>query len=310
MSAGCKPRMQWRIAAWAITFAPVFCIGAAGGCTNPPAALWWSPTSPQPAESPAPDDALSPDDNPLVLVPTGDGKRGRNSQATQLGVVLTVLHVQVPRSQRELVEPLWNHLREDVLASEDVLRLRNNGMRVGVGHAEWWTPIKAILDSADGVLTHTLDPVRIPPGYPLSLELDDEPHDQTLFFMAADHVLTGETWTQSRNVLRVSCGLDLERTERVHMAVVPEVRQRLAGWRWIRGESGLMQLPNYNGRAYPAAGLALALEPGQFLLVAPAEEANLYGIVGGAFLLRQQEEQLYESYVFLRADVNHVVHGD
>jgi hypothetical protein len=86
------------------------------------------------------------------------------------------------------------------------------------------------------------------------------------------------------------------------------VRQRLEGWRWIRGESGLLQLPKYDGRAFTAAAFDIDLEPGEFLLVAPGRQAGLYGIVGGEFLTTDQDGRVYDSYVFLRADVNHVAH--
>jgi hypothetical protein len=34
----------------------------------------------------------------------------------------------------------------------------------------------------------------------------------------------------------------------------------------------------------------------------------LFGIVGGAFLSSEQEGRRYDSYVFLRADLNYVAH--
>jgi hypothetical protein len=72
--------------------------------------------------------------------------------------------------------------------------------------------------------------------------------------------------------------------------------------------TGLAQLQQYSGQAFAAASFRVALEPGEFLLVAPGRQADLYGIVGGAFLTGDQDGQRYESYVFLRADVNHVAY--
>jgi hypothetical protein len=48
------------------------------------------------------------------------------------------------------------------------------------------------------------------------------------------------------------------------------------------------------------------LQPSEFLLIAPSRDADVYGIVGGAFLSGAAEADRYDSYVFLRADVNHV----
>jgi hypothetical protein len=225
-----------------------------------------------------------------------------------MDVQFTVLHVQVPCAVREQAEPIWNHLREDVLDSATVLRLRQNGLRVGVSRTEWWDAVKATLDDIEGVRSLALDPVRMPPQYPLALELDREPHDQTLFFMSDDGVLTGETWPQSRNVLRLSYELDLTAAEHVLITLVPEVRQRLEGWRWVRSAAGLTQTPDYSGRTFTAAGFRVTMAPGDFVLVAPSPQAELFGIIGGAFLAREEDGAAYDSYVFLRADVSHVAY--
>jgi hypothetical protein len=88
--------------------------------------------------------------------------------------------------------------------------------------------------------------------------------------------------------------------------VVPEVRQRLDGWRWVRTTTGVSQTPEYYGRAFAAAAFSVQLQPSEFLLIAPSRDADVYGIVGGAFLSGAAEADRYDSYVFLRADVNHV----
>ncbi len=178
------------------------------------------------------------------------------------------------------------------------------------GQSQWWDAVHAALDSIDGVTSVQLDPLRLPPDFPLALEMDAGPHDQTLFFLGADGVLTGETWVASRNVLRVNYGLNLEQPEQVRLAVVPEVRQRLHGWRWVRHEAGISQVPDYNGRAFGAAGFAVDLDPGEFLMIAPNQRADVYGMVGGAFLVQEEEGTRYDSYVFLHADMNDVAYRD
>jgi hypothetical protein len=276
------------------------------GCKYP-VATPFGPVSFSTRPSPA-SRAPAPTDPPTApaLVRDPSFERGAQARALTLDAVLTVLHVQVPADRREQVEPLWNHLREDVLGSATALRLRKNGLRVGIGNAEWWDAVKATLDAVEGVRCRNLDPVRLPPDFPLALELDEQPREQTLFYVADDGILTGETWPHSRNVLRVSYELNRLHPERVRLLVVPEVRQRLDGWRWVRGASGVTQEPQYSGRAFAAAAFAADLEPGEFLLVAPSREADVYGIVGGVFLSSAPDPDRYDTYVFLRADVNHV----
>jgi hypothetical protein len=225
---------------------------------------------------------------------------------TRAGTELFVLHVQVPHSRRPTAEKIWSHLREDVLDSELALRMRRNGLRVGVGRAQWWDAIKAAIDAIDGHHVNYMDAVRLPPGFPLALELDTEPSDQTLFHVQPDGILSGGTWRDSRNVLLVTCAPDLQQADLVQLFVAPEVRQRLPGWRWVRTEAGLWQAPKQNGRIFHAAGFAVTLEPGQFVLVAPSDEADVPGLLGGAFLISEQDGRRYDSYVFLRPDLTHV----
>ncbi len=305
MTAPCWPRRDTHVGWWAGTVPLGLLLGLIGGCDGA-GGLPSSRVSSQPAPR------LSNQDNPVraesipTLVRAPEPERTAPVARVALDVVLTILHVQVPTGGRAAVEPLWNHLREDVLDSATVLRLRKNGLRVGIGNAEWWDAVKATLDATEGVRSQPLDPVRLPPDFPLALELDQRSREQTLFFVADDGILTGETWPHSRNVLRVSYELNRLHPERVRLLVVPEVRQRLDGWRWVRTGSGVAQMPEYNGRAFAAAAFSVDLEPGEVLLVAPSREADVYGIVGGAFLSSEPEAGRGDSYVFLRVDVNHV----
>lgn len=286
---------------------------AALACNGSATPFWRSPLKPPPddpfqpvANTASPSETALLYDNPLKFVLAPERDASASSPATRLDVVLGVLHVQIPRSERARTQPLWNHLREDILDGATALRLRQNGFRVGIGDGQWWEAVQAVLDALVGVRVISPAPVRVVPNYPLLLELDTGPREQTLFFLADDGILTGETWPASRNVLRVSYGLDLQNPRRVRVLVVPEVRRRVARGRWLPGQAGLRQLPDCAGRAFAAAAFRADLEPGEFLLIAPSEQAELFGIIGGAFLASEEDGRRYDSYVFLRLDVSHV----
>ncbi len=289
----------------------VVVVFTAVGCEYPLSASQGATLQPTSAAVVPRDDASALSaDNPLKLVVAEAPELTAASSGTQLNVVLTVLKVQVPRAEREHADSLWNHLREDLFDSGTALRLQRNGVRVGVGNAQWWEAVRGTLNAITGIQSISTLPMRLPPNYPLAVELDTAPREQTLFYMAEDGILTGETWPQSRNVLRMSYELDLEHPERIRLMVVPEVRQKLNGWRWVKSVNGLTQLPNYGGRAFGVAGFLVDLEPGEFLLIAPGEQSKVFGLVGNAFLVCEEDGRRYDSYVFLRADVNHVVQGN
>jgi hypothetical protein len=245
-------------------------------------------------------------DTAFTLLPAAPPADQQPQRPVHSATVLSVLHVQIPHERRAAAEKVWNHLREDLLDSELALRLRRNGLRVGFGQAQWWDAIKAALDAIEGHRVSYMDAVRLPPGFPLGLELDTEPRDQTLFLIEPDGILSGDTWPQSRNVLLVTCGPDLQQAELVHLFVYPEVRQRLPGWRWVRTEAGLWQTPKQSGRIFRAAGFSVTLGSGEFMLLAPSADAEVFGLIGGAFLIGEEDGRRYDSYVFLRPELTHV----
>lgn len=224
---------------------------------------------------------------------------------TRLDVRLRVLHVQVPRAQRAKADAIWDSLREDVLDSGTRSRLERNGIRVGAGRIERWDAIQAALNAIDGNRVHELPPVRTPPDVPLFLELDSQPRDQTVFYMDGDGILSGDTWQASQRVLRVTYTLDIRDLNRVYLTIVPEIRRELgAGPAYVDGNWTLGT--QRTGRAFAAAALVVPVSPNDFAVLAPGEKADVFGLVGRVFWTDKIEDQPYDSYVFLRADVAHV----
>lgn len=274
---------------------------ACAGCQLP--AVGWN----APAQSATDREPEIPQGDTGFTPEQADSVERATPQAPRVVHELTILHVLVPRGNAESLERIWQLLREDAVGAETSLRLRQNGLRVGVGHAQWWEPIKAAIDSIEDHRVTFAQTVRTPPGFAVTLEFDAEPHEQTLFYVGSDGVLSGSTWPESRNVLRVTCGVDSYDADRVRVFAVPEVHQRRAGWEWVRSEAGLWnQAPRLMMQAFDAAGVALSLGPGEFALLAPSPNARIYGLLGGAFLTRVSDRQQFDSYVFLRPEARFV----
>lgn len=222
---------------------------------------------------------------------------------------LAVFHIQVPRDHAAAVEKVWDHLREDFVSSDQQLALRLNGIRAGIGHSQWWEPIRRAFDQVKGNIVNMPQPVRMPAGFPLSLELDKEAADQTLFFVGRDGLLSGDTWPASRNVLRVTIAADPRSPDRARMMVVPEVRHEEQGMRLVQTPAGMWQVPRMQARDFEAAGFECVLAPGEFLLVGPSTGDLAYGLIGNAFLSRDVEGTRYDSYVILRPEQDRVHEG-
>jgi hypothetical protein len=220
-------------------------------------------------------------------------------------VQLRVLMVRVPKSQRAAVEPLWAYVREDVLDAEVHRRLRENGIRVGLGRREWWGAMRDLLDQVQGREVREPDPIRLPPGFPLSLDLDESPRDQTLFYVNEEGTLTGQTWPASRNVLRLTGTLDPSIRERLRLDLIPEVRQKAGGLDWIRTPRGFTRQPKSDGRAFRAVAFGVALTNADILVLAPNAKADTYGILGGALLTDEGPDGHYDRIIMFRPDVSY-----
>jgi hypothetical protein len=269
----------------------------AAGCNRP---LWA-------ASQPAADAPLHPDDV-TIFKSTADSPGG-SLRPPRSSLVMAVLHVEVPQAAAAQMNRVWATLREEILPADALVRLRENGLRVAVGHEKFWSEIKAAMEAIPGCRVTAATPLRVPAGFPLSLELDAEPRDQTLFCIERDGNLDGGTYNESRNVLRVAYVQDASRPERIVFQAVPEVHQKSEGLRWVRTESGLWQVPRQETHAFAAAGFSITLEPGEFVLVAPSDRNHIQGLLGREFFTRETDGLRYQSFVFLRPDVENVAPG-
>jgi hypothetical protein len=265
----------------------------------------------QPASQPAAGaPADSPfDDSSFTLTRVGE-KDDTELRPARAMMVLGVLSVQIPEKEAAAAMRIWEHVREEMLDAETRLRLSDNGFRAGIGHVKHWEPIRAVLDGIAGHKVVQTVPLRVPAGFPLALELDTEPREQTLFHVGKDGVLRGGTFPASRNALRVAYGPDVRRAERIRMAICPEVQQKQEGWRWVRTEEGLWQVPRQETNPFDDVTFDVSLARDEFLLVAPSESARLRGLIGRAMFTTEFEGTSYFTYVFLRPEVPDVGQRD
>ena len=256
--------------------------------------------SPQPRDTDTSDEVSASDS--AFIPESAAAARPDTPEPPRVIYELAVVHVLVPREGNEATRQVWEFLREDALDAQVQLRLRKNGVRVGVGSVQWWDPIKAALESIEGCEVTFASPIRMPIGFELSLELDTGPREQTLFFLDRDGFLSGSTIPASRNVLRISYAPDPRDYRGVQLLAMPEVQRRREGWEWVRREAGLSEGGPLLRTTYDAVGFVVTLKPGEFALVAPSENADIYGLLGGVFLTRETEGDLYDSYIFLRPE--------
>lgn len=298
--ANAAPSGRYRLARASVGLCGLLLI-AAPGCNLPPKANLFSPAS-QPAENPP----ASQPDSPFV---TGEqpgvdeGARNPELRPARNWMVLGVLSVLIPESQSGAASKVWEHVREEMLDATTRLRLQDNGFRAGIGHVRLWEPVRAVLDGIEGHRVMQSVPLRVPAGFPLTFELDSEPRTQTLFYVGRDGTLRGSTFPSSRNAFRVSYAEDVRRADRIRMSVVPESQRKEEGWRWVRTQEGLWQVPRAETRPFEDVAFDVSLARDEFLLIAPSDSASVRGILGRAMLTTEFEATSCFTYVFLRPEV-------
>lgn len=219
-----------------------------------------------------------------------------------LNLQVSVLHVEVPVESVRSMDKIWSHLRETALDDDTLLRLRRNGFRVGIGNTEWWEPLQEAVNAVQGVIVHAPEPVRSQVGVPTALEMDNGPRDQTLFCVGADGVLNGNTWPASRNVLKLAAMPDAREPDVIRVTLLPEVRQQFAGLRYVQTDSGLAALPREYSHPFDAAGAAIPIRPGEFVVLAPSETARVRGLIGTAILAHRNQDAEFVSYLLIRPE--------
>jgi hypothetical protein len=219
---------------------------------------------------------------------------------------LTVLNVRVPRRESAKAEALWTYVREQVLDLETRGRLAQNGLRVGIGHVEWWNAVRSLVDTVEGVDVVQADPVLLRPRFPLVLQMDRMAREQTLFCVGREGGLTGCTWPASRNLIRIDVVADAQEDGAAHLRITPTVWQRFEGVRYTRAADGWQLAPDERQSPLSDVSFVVTLRSGEFLLLAPGEHARVFGLVGNAFLTGNDDGREYHSYVFIRPEVERV----
>jgi hypothetical protein len=280
----------------------ILCFLVLVGCADARTGWWpWSnrqteqtdASTPLAYDSPFTDPEATPTDRPV------------NAATFPAYVELRVIHLHYPHTQRERAERIWEPIREDVVDTETALRLRKNGFRVGIGHERDWDAIRSTLDLIPDCTSNVAQPVKLVSGLPLDLQLDNEPREQTIFYVGRDGMLAGDTWPDSRNVLRLVHQLDPRVATQVHLSIVPVVNQEIKGWRWVRTEAGVAQVPKRAGQTYPDVAFSTPLDEGEFLVIAAGERSDVKGIIGRAFLTVQSTNNWQDSILFIEPVVHY-----
>jgi hypothetical protein len=160
-------------------------------------------------------------------------------------------------------------------------------------------PIKALLDSEKDV-TSSQSQLRASNGFPLMLEPDATPRDQTFFLFRPSGHLAGADYPQSVNNFRVEYTVPPTAPSEVVVEVMPEIRLTEARRPPpATVEEFLGPRTEQVSRVIRELTFKMQLGPEDFFVIGPSESAHSGHLIGSLMLCEQQEGRRYESMYFV-----------
>jgi hypothetical protein len=212
---------------------------------------------------------------------------------TVKAVQFDVLQVQAPLGEFSRSQKIWDHLDEQAVGTEMQMILQRNGLRVGLGTPESWPPVHAILQGVQRRIVRTLPPSP-PNSVSVSLRLNNDPLDQTIFFFRPDRSLAGAWFAGATDVFRITWEFNSDNIEQVVVYLTPEVRQDQSGVTFKATPQGVAPVPIYEGRVFKELACRLVVSPGGYIVLGPGEDVSHVGLLGREFLVTPIDGEPYE----------------
>jgi len=203
---------------------------------------------------------ISPEDNPFAIT-LAPGSPVVAPGVAIKAVQFDVLQVQAPLGEFSRSQKIWGHLDEQAVGVETQMILQRNGLRLGVGSRESWPPVHAILQAVSRRIVRTLPPSP-PNSLSVSLQLNGEPLDQTVFFYRPNGTLWGSSFPGATDVFRITWEFNSDNIEQVVVYITPEIRQEQSGVTAKSTPLGVALVPVYVGKVFDKLACRLVVSPG------------------------------------------------
>ncbi|UCG33017.1 MAG: hypothetical protein JSU68_15310 [Phycisphaerales bacterium] len=223
---------------------------------------------------------------------------GDQTSATRYYLGYDVLRVEVPRGTVSQSETLWNHVDESVVAFAVTRRLRVNGFRIGLADPEAWPAIKAALDSAGATQTARAGLAQ-DDLLPFAIEVDPVSKDRTIFHYGRLGALKGSTYADSLTMLRIEHTLNPERLVEFNVRLVPEARSAHFQTALAATETGLREIPIYQGKVFTELAVQMVTPKNGIIVVGPSGRAGRQSLIGTEFFCAKRNGIEFERVFFI-----------
>jgi hypothetical protein len=240
---------------------------------------------------------ISSEDNPFAIT-LAPGSPVVVPGVAIKAVQFDVLQVQAPLGEFSRSQKIWDHLDEQAVGIETQMVLQRNGLRLGVGSQESWPPVHAIFQAVSRRIVRTL-PASPPNSLSVSLQLNGEPLDQTVFFYRAVGTLSGSSYLGATDVFRITWEFNSDNIEQVVVFITPEVRQEQSGVTFKATPLGVAPVPVFEGKVFDELACRLVVSSGGYIVVGPGADVARVGLLGREFLVMTIDGEPYETILVI-----------
>lgn len=212
-------------------------------------------------------------------------------QVVRLG--FEVLRIDLPAGGIRHSRKIWNHVDELRVDSELVVRAARNGIRLGAASAGAWPAIRTILEAADARLHRKQ---MLPHGdAPIIIELASVGDHESIFHYGKDNRLVGKTFLGGAKAVILDYAYHPELGGCTNIRISLEVRPDQGKREWEPSGSSLGRASLGEGHLFEDLIMVLTLNPGEFLVIGPGDQATNECIIGGRFFTGERAGENYET---------------
>ena len=266
----------------------ILCVSLMGGGCG--FAGWWS-TRNTSLRSPDASARSFHANSPSAVI--GAPKSSTGGAIRVVDLAFDVLRADLPVGTVRHSRKIWNHVDELRIDPSLVARLARNGLRVGAASVGSWPAIRAVFEAAGARLAKNLAVVQR--GVPLSIKLSTLREAESIFSYDLDTRLIGKTFSAGDKVLNLDYVFHPELGRCTDVQLRFEIRRDRNEMSWVRQNGTIRQVPALDRHVFDGLTVLVTLQPEEFLVIGPSEEATNEYLVGSRFLSDSREGAQYET---------------
>lgn len=227
-------------------------------------------------------------DQPVSGKPAGTSSDQYTAPSRYAVVYLNQYVFDVPWETACGSEKIWSHVDELACGPEAIVTWKRSGLRFGVGTANDWPAIAALLKRAD--VRNTTSFRGLTPGSITRLYETSEPADRTIFYSGPDRRLHGRDCAGCMLALAAQVWRQTQQTNTVRIELRPLITDDTTG------TTGSARLPQRTGRIdWPGESIqdlavTVQLPADTFMLIGPDLDRPDSSLVGGHLLAHPDQE--------------------